>query len=76
MGKTGSLADKRPFRDYSWFVGFAPRDAPRVAVAAVVVNEARWRIRAPWLAREALRLGLKGDEPAPGVGGLPVRAAR
>ncbi|HTS79465.1 MAG TPA: penicillin-binding transpeptidase domain-containing protein [Myxococcaceae bacterium] len=58
VGKTGSLADRNPFRDYSWFVGFAPRENPRVAVAAVVVNEPRWRIRAPWLAREAMRLGL------------------
>lgn len=62
VGKTGSLADRNPFRDYSWFIGFAPRDAPRdaprVAVAAVVVNEPRWRIRAPWLASEAMRLGL------------------
>lgn len=69
VGKTGSLADKPPlpFRDYSWFVGFAPRDAPRVAVAAVVVNEARWRVRAPWLAREAIRLVLAEE---------PVRHAR
>jgi cell division protein FtsI/penicillin-binding protein 2 len=59
VGKTGSLADRNPFRDYSWFVGFAPREAPRIAVAAVVVNEPRWRIRAPWLAREAMRLGLE-----------------
>ena len=59
VGKTGSLADRNPFRDYSWFVGFAPREAPKVAVAAVVVNEPRWRIRAPWLAREAMRLGLE-----------------
>jgi cell division protein FtsI/penicillin-binding protein 2 len=58
VGKTGSLADRNPFRDYSWFVGFAPKDNPRIAVAAVVVNEPRWRIRAPWLAREAMRLGL------------------
>ena len=63
VGKTGSLADKPPlpFRDYTWFVGFAPREAPRAAVAAVVVNEARWRVRAPWLAREALRLALAGE---------------
>jgi cell division protein FtsI/penicillin-binding protein 2 len=60
VGKTGSLADKPPlpFRDYTWFVGFAPRDNPRVAVAAVVVNDVRWRIHAPWLAREAMRLVL------------------
>lgn len=65
VGKTGSLADRNPFRDYSWFVGFAPKDRPRVAVAAVVVNDRRWRIRATWLAREAMRLYLAG---APSVG--------
>jgi penicillin-binding protein A len=65
VGKTGSLADKPPlpFRDYTWFVGFAPRDNPKVAVAAVVVNDIRWRIHAPWLAGEALRLVLLGPVP-------------
>jgi cell division protein FtsI/penicillin-binding protein 2 len=58
VGKTGSLADKTPYRDYTWFVGFAPRDSPRIAVAAVIVNEAKWRIRATWLGREAMRLFL------------------
>jgi penicillin-binding protein A len=58
VGKTGSLADKKPFRDYSWFVGFAPKAAPKVAVAAVVVNEPYWRIRATWLGAEAMRLAL------------------
>jgi len=65
VGKTGSLADKPPlpYRDYTWFVGFAPRDTPRVAVAAVVVNDVLWRIHAPWLASEALRLVLQGPGP-------------
>jgi penicillin-binding protein A len=58
VGKTGTLADRAPFRDYSWFVGFAPRDNPKVAVAALIVNEPIWRIRATWLGREAMRLGL------------------
>jgi penicillin-binding protein A len=58
VGKTGSLADKHPFRDYTWFVGFAPRENPRVAVAAVIVNDPHWRIRATWLGREAMRLFL------------------
>jgi peptidoglycan glycosyltransferase len=58
VGKTGSLADRHPFRDYSWFVGFAPKEDPEVVVSAVVVNEPRWRIRATWLGREALRLSL------------------
>ncbi|MCY1077438.1 penicillin-binding transpeptidase domain-containing protein [Archangium lansingense] len=58
VGKTGTLADRNPFRDYSWFVGFAPKDNPKVAVAAVIVNEPIWHIRATWLGREAMRLGL------------------
>lgn len=72
VGKTGSLADKKPFRDYSWFVGFAPRDNPQVSVAAVIVNEPRWRIRATWLAREAMRLGLELREKS----GTDVAASR
>jgi cell division protein FtsI/penicillin-binding protein 2 len=53
-GKTGSLADRDPYRDYSWFVGFAPVERPRVAVAAVVVNERLWHVKATQVAREAL----------------------
>lgn len=72
-GKTGSLADKKPFRDYSWFVGYAPRENPKVAVATVIVNDAYWRIRATWLGREALRRGLdavgKHGDRNPQLGG-------
>lgn len=75
VGKTGSLADRKPFRDYTWFVGFAPREAPRIAVAAVIVNDPRWRIRATWLGREAMRLFLDRHRPSPstslGATGLP-----
>jgi cell division protein FtsI/penicillin-binding protein 2 len=53
-GKTGSLSDVRPFRDYSWFVGYAPADRPEVAVATLVVNDRLWHARAPQVAREAL----------------------
>ncbi len=65
VGKTGTLADRNPFRDYSWFVGFAPKDDPRVAVAAVVVNDPKWRIRGSYLGREAMRLYLEGSGKAP-----------
>ena len=58
-GKTGSICDKKPFRDFTWFVGWAPREAPKIAVAAVVVNSALWRVRAPYLGREALRMYLE-----------------
>jgi cell division protein FtsI/penicillin-binding protein 2 len=33
VGKTGCLADRNPFRDYTWFIGYAPKDDPKVAVA-------------------------------------------
>jgi penicillin-binding protein A len=60
-GKTGSLSNhKRPYMDYSWFVGFAPADDPKIAVAAVVVNGLKWRIHAPYVAREAFREYLVG----------------
>jgi penicillin-binding protein A len=59
VGKTCSLADRNPYRDYTWFVGFAPKESPEVAVAAVIVNTARWRIRATWLGREAMRIYLE-----------------
>src|SRR5690606_16694211 len=64
VGKTGTLADNRPFRDYSWFIGYAPKDNPRVAVAVVVVNDPIWHIRATWLGREAMRLALARLEGA------------
>jgi penicillin-binding protein A len=57
-GKTGSLSSERPYRAYSWWVGHAPEDAPEIALAALVVNTPKWRIKASYLAREALRYHL------------------
>lgn len=54
-GKTGTLSGSDPYRGYSWWVGFAPADEPTIALAALVVNEPRWRIKASYIAREALR---------------------
>ncbi|HJK96053.1 MAG TPA: penicillin-binding transpeptidase domain-containing protein, partial [Polyangiaceae bacterium LLY-WYZ-14_1] len=65
-GKTGSLSTDRPYRGYSWWVGFAPADDPQLAVAALVVNRPRWRIKASYLAREALRVGLPRAASAAG----------
>jgi len=58
-GKTGSLYDRERGLDFSWFVGFAPAEAPRVAVAVFVANRALWHIRAPYVAREALAAALR-----------------
>lgn len=74
-GKTGSLNEQRPFRDHTWFVGYAPAEDPQVVVATVVVNGPLWRVRAPWVAREALAAYFAdhlADAAAPG----PARLAR
>jgi peptidoglycan glycosyltransferase len=54
-GKTGTLSRYDPHRTYNWWVGYAPVDDPKIAVAALVVNEPRWRIKASYVAKEALR---------------------
>lgn len=54
-GKTGSLAERGPFRDYSWFVGYAPANDPEVAVGVVVENGPKWWTRGHLLARDVLR---------------------
>jgi cell division protein FtsI/penicillin-binding protein 2 len=54
-GKTGTLSKERPYRGYTWWVGFAPANNPKIALAALVVNSPKWRIKASFVAREALR---------------------
>ena len=63
-GKTGSLSSDNPYRAYSWWVGFAPEAAPRIALAALVVNTPKWRIKSSFVAREALRHYLVERKPA------------
>ena len=54
LGKTGTLNGSDPYREYSWFVGFAPIEAPEVAVAGLVYNTERWHIKGAYLASEAI----------------------
>lgn len=54
-GKTGTLTDHTEDRHYTWFIGFAPAENPEVAVAVLVVNTPSWKVKAPTLARDALR---------------------
>lgn len=65
-GKTGTLSRSEQNRYYTWFVGFAPAEQPRVAVAALVVNTPIWRLKAPQLARDVLRAYF-AKQKAPGV---------
>jgi hypothetical protein len=54
-GKTGSLSGSDPKGRYEWFIGVAPAEAPRIAVAVVVVQRARWWRNASQIASEVLR---------------------
>lgn len=54
-GKTGTLHGQKPYRAYSWFVGLAPADKPEVAIAVLVVNEPKWRIKSAWTAAQILK---------------------
>ncbi|MDC4224910.1 MAG: penicillin-binding transpeptidase domain-containing protein [Candidatus Manganitrophus sp.] len=53
-GKTGSLSGEDPPGKYSWFVGMAPMEDPEIAVAAMVINQPKWRIKASQVAKEGL----------------------
>lgn len=64
-GKTGSLVEGqgKDWGEVTWFVGFAPVEAPTVAIAAVLVNSPHWRIRASYVGREGLRAALLRSSP-------------
>ena len=62
-GKTGSLNELGPYRDYSWFIGFAPVDDPQIAVAAMVMNDRVWRVKASLVAHEALEAWFDAETP-------------
>jgi cell division protein FtsI/penicillin-binding protein 2 len=52
-GKTGTLGAETDhgYVGYSWFVGYAPADHPRIAFAVTLGNHASWRIKATYVAR-------------------------
>jgi hypothetical protein len=54
-GKTGSLSGKGPDGRYEWFIGVAPADSPRIAVATVLVQDDLWWRNASQIAAEVLR---------------------
>lgn len=59
-GKTGTLsADDGPYMQYSWFVGFAPADRPRLTVSVLLGNAELWHLKAHTAARMVLAEGLR-----------------
>jgi penicillin-binding protein A len=58
-GKTGTISGSQPFpMEYSWFVGFAPADAPKVTVAVLVGNTDDWWLKGHTVARELFEQAL------------------
>lgn len=55
-GKTGSLSGDDPPGRYEWFIGFAPRENPKIAVASLVVNQGKmWHIKGAYAAAAAMK---------------------
>lgn len=55
-GKTGTLQRTAPsYLEYSWFVGFAPSDAPKVSISVLLGNPPRWHLKAHTAARMVLQ---------------------
>ncbi len=52
-GKTGSLSGWTPRMHFEWFAGVAPAGDPKLAVAALVVNDSRGRIKGSYVGKEA-----------------------
>jgi len=55
-GKTGSLSGKDPDGRYEWFIGVAPADRPKIAIAAVTVQAPVYWVRASQIAAEVLKV--------------------
>ena len=62
-GKTGSLEGDDPPGDYNWFVGMAPINDAKIAVAALVINHHTWQIKASYVAREGLKTYFQKSSP-------------
>ena len=71
-GKTGTLCantDRGPI-GYSWFVGYAPADHPRIAFAVALGNGPSWRIKATYVGRHIVSEYLAGRAAARAHPGL------
>jgi hypothetical protein len=57
-GKTGSLNGTDPDGRYEWFIGVAPAEAPRIAVATLAVQSDLYWMSASQLAAEVFKVAL------------------
>ncbi|MFI5317631.1 MAG: penicillin-binding transpeptidase domain-containing protein, partial [Myxococcota bacterium] len=56
-GKTGSLSGTTPPGRYEGFIGLAPADRPKIAIAVLVVQQKRWHMTGS-------QVGARGGLPA------------
>lgn len=77
-GKTGSLSGWNPRMRFEWFAGAAPVRDARIAVAALVVNGDRWRIKGSYVGREAFSsyFGYPHSDPPTYAGSRSRKKAR
>lgn len=58
-GKTGTLTTLKPFYlEHSWFVGFAPAEAPEVIISVLLGNPEDWYLRGHEAARRMVEKAL------------------
>lgn len=57
--KTGSINGTDPEGHYSWFAAYAPTDNPQIALAALVINQDKWKIKASYVGEQALEAFFK-----------------
>ena len=64
VGRRENVADgddeSEPIKDHAWFVGYAPRDAPRIAVAVIVEHGEHGSSAAAPVVAEMIRFYLSG----------------
>jgi cell division protein FtsI/penicillin-binding protein 2 len=60
-GKTGTLTSRDPYLAYSWFVGFAPADDPKIAFAVLLGRADESDVKAAELARALVASWLDHD---------------
>lgn len=60
-GKTGSLHGNDPYGRYDWFVGYMLYKQQKIAVAALTINEEKWRVKSASLVQSFLSGRLKDE---------------
>jgi len=75
-GEDGSLSGWTPAVHFEWFAGVAPVGSPRLALAALVVNDNRWKIKGSYVGKEAFNSYFGYPSSMPPIYAKPARPGR